>query len=219
MRDSELRFPEPTPLTWWVASFESSSQRHRAAARSFSMPADPDQTATIITSRAIRAGREEDFEQWVKELNRLARAAPGYRAAIRLGQTAGFQHLLFRFDDQATAEAWQANEAFSTHVAVADVYSTALRQTDVGDGVAFELPSDASASKWKRFVTTWLTVFPVLLMISLVVRTVLKDAPLPLQLLPSSLILTATLQWVILPRLQRYTRFWLLQDSSGRLQT
>ena len=182
------------------------------------MPIDPDQTATIITSRAIRAGHEQDFERWVEELNRHARAAPGYRAAIRLGQTAGFQHLLFRFDDRAAADTWHDDPRMRAHVAVADRFSTALRQLETGDGVTFELPSDASASKWKRFVTTWLTVFPVLLLISMMVRTVLKDAPLPLQLLPSSLLLTATLQWIILPRLQRYTRFWLLQDSSGRLQ-
>lgn len=182
------------------------------------MPIDPDQTATIITSRAIRAGHEQDFERWVEELNRHARAAPGYRAAIRLGQTAGFQHLLFRFDDRAAADTWHDDPRMRAHVDVADRFSTALRQLETGDGVTFELPSDASASKWKRFVTTWLTVFPVLLLISMLVRTVLKDAPLPLQLLPSSLLLTATLQWIILPRLQRYTRFWLLQDSSGRLQ-
>ncbi len=182
------------------------------------MPIDPDQTATIITSRAIRAGHEQDFERWVEELNRHARAAPGYRAAIRLGQTAGFQHLLFRFDDRAAADSWHDDPKMRAHIAVADRFSTALRQLETGDGVTFELPSDASASKWKRFVTTWLTVFPVLLLISMMVRTVLKDAPLPLQLLPSSLLLTATLQWIILPRLQRYTRFWLLQDSSGRLQ-
>ena len=174
---------------------------------------------TIVASRAIRAGHEDDFESWVTELCRLARAAPGYRAAIRLGQTAGFQHLLLRFDDRESGEAWHAAPAVRAHVAVADGFSTALRQSDVGDGVTFELPSDASASKWKRFITTWLTVFPLLLVISLVVRTTLKDVSLPLQLLPSSLILTATLQWIILPRLQRYTRVWLLQDGSGRLQT
>lgn len=183
------------------------------------MPADPDQTATIVTSRAIRAGHEEEFERWVEELNRLARSAPGYRAAIRLGQTAGFQHLIFRFDNRAAAETWHDDPRMRGHVAVADRFSTSLRQIEVGDGVAFDLPSDASASKWKRFVTTWLTVFPVLLVVSLIVRTALKTAPLPLQLLPSSLLLTATLQWIILPRLQRYTRFWLLQDGSGRLRT
>ena len=183
------------------------------------MPIDPDQTATIVTSRAIRAGHEQDFERWVEELNRLARVAPGYLAAIRLGQTAGFQHLLFRFDDRAAADTWHDDPKMRAHVAIADRFSTALRQLEVGDGVIFDLPSDASASKWKRFVTTWLTVFPVLLIISMMVRAALKDAPLPLQLLPSSLLLTATLQWIILPRLQRYTRFWLLQDGSGRLQT
>lgn len=183
------------------------------------IPIDPARTATVVTSRAIRAGHEQDFEQWVTELNRLARAAPRYRAAIRLGQTAGFQHLLFRFDDRAAVEAWHEDAQIRAHVAIADGFSTSLRQIDVGEGVAFELPSDASASKWKRFVATWLTVFPILLTISLVIRTALKDAPLPLQLLPSSLLLTASLQWIILPRLQRYTRFWLLQDGSGRLQT
>lgn len=183
------------------------------------MPKDPDQTATIITSRAIRAGHEDDFDHWVEELGRLARAAPGYRAEIRLGQTAGFQHLLFRFDDRHAAETWQADERFRAHVMVADGFSTGLIQTEAGDGAGFELPSDASASKWKRFVTTWLTVFPVLLVISLSVRTALQDAPLPLQLLPSSLLLTATLQWIILPRLQRHARFWLLQNSAGQLKT
>ncbi len=182
------------------------------------MPSDPDQTATIVTSRAIRAGREEDFETWVDGLYSLARAAPGYRAAIRLGQTAGFQHLLFRFDNRHSADAWEADKSVCEHVALANDFSTALHQTKSGDRVSFELPSDASASKWKRFVTTWLTVFPVLLVVSLVMRMLLKDVPQPLQLLPSSLLLTAMLQWVILPRLQRYTRFWLLQDSSGRLR-
>ncbi|UYY77043.1 antibiotic biosynthesis monooxygenase [Sphingomonas sp. R1] len=183
------------------------------------MPADPPQTATVVTSRAIRAGHEQEFEAWVETLQRLARTAPGYRAAIRLGQTAGFQHLLFRFDDQARADAWHDSPAVRAHVAIADGWSTARRQIQSGDRIAFDLPSDASASKWKRFITTWLAVFPVLLVFSAATRTLLHQAPLPLQLLPSSLLLTATLQWIILPRLQRYTRFWLLQDRSGRLQT
>ena len=134
------------------------------------MPADPDQTATIVTSRAIRAGHKEEFDQWVDELDRLALAAPGYRAAIRLGQTAGFQHLLFRFDNQSAADKWQADAALKAHVAAADTFSTALTQTNAGNRDTFELPSDASASKWKRFATTWLTVFPILLIISFVVR-------------------------------------------------
>lgn len=183
------------------------------------MSIDPEQTATIVVSRAIRAGHEDDFDRWVKTLDDLARSAPGYRCAIRLGQTAGFQHLLFRFEDRDAADRWQADPRIVAHNRIADGFSTTLAQTRTGDNVAFELPSDATASKWKRFVTTWLTVFPLLLVISVLVRSVLRDAPIPLQLLPSSVLLTAMLQWVVLPRLQRYTRFWVLQGESGKLQT
>lgn len=183
------------------------------------MPVDPEQTTTIVFSRSISAGREQDFDAWVEELYRLARAAPAYRAAIRLGQTAGFQHLLFRFENARAAELWQEETPVKAHIAIADSFSTALSQTRTGDNVRFELPSDASASKWKRFLTTWLAVFPVLLVVSLAFRMLLKDVPQPLQLLPSSLLLTATLQWIILPKLQRYTRTWLLQGSSGELKT
>jgi antibiotic biosynthesis monooxygenase (ABM) superfamily enzyme len=92
------------------------------------MPANSDQTVTIVTSRAIRAGCEEDFERWVEGLNLITCAAPGYRATVRLGQTAGFQHLLFRFDDQATAEAWQASKSLTAHVAVTDGYVACERR-------------------------------------------------------------------------------------------
>jgi antibiotic biosynthesis monooxygenase (ABM) superfamily enzyme len=85
--------------------------------------------------------------------------------------------------------------------------------------VQFDLPSDASAAKWKRFVTTWLAVFPVLLAISSLTRWLLEDWPPLLQLIPSSLMLTATLQWIILPRIQRWSRFWLLRGADGDLRT
>lgn len=183
------------------------------------MPADPEQTATIVISRAVRVGHEDTFGAWVDRIDRLATGAPGYRATIRLGQTAGFQHLLFRFDDRAAADAWRCSDPMAALSAEADRFSTALLQLDTGNVVTFELPSDASASKWKRFVTTWLAIFPILLIVSSLVRLPFKDAPLPLQLIPSSLLLTATLQWIVLPRLQRYTRFWVLQNSAGRLQT
>lgn len=182
------------------------------------MPSDPEATTTVATSRAIRAGYENDFQVWAEELCRLARTATGYRAAIRLGQTAGFQHLLLRFDNQDAADTWMKDPPVIEHVVIANRYSTGLLQIEAGNEVAFELPSDATASKWKRFATTWVTVFPVLLFMTSMIRMILNGVPASLQLLLSSLLLTATLQWVILPRLQRHTRFWLLQDQTGRLK-
>jgi antibiotic biosynthesis monooxygenase (ABM) superfamily enzyme len=178
-----------------------------------------DQIATVAVSRAIKAGREADFDRWADRLDALAHDAPGYMAGLRLGQTQGLQHLVFRFRTRPDAEAWQAGAVYRAHSAKADDFSVGLDQLECGDPVRIELPSDASASKWKRFVTTWIAVFPILLAISTAVRALLKDVPPPLQLIPSSLLLTAALQWIVLPRLQRWSRFWVLKNVKGDLRT
>lgn len=181
---------------------------------------DPDpMPGTVISSRAIRAGAEDAFEQWADRLQHAAHGAPGYRGAIQLRQTKGLQHLIFRFDTEGEAEAWRNGEAFRLLSRQADVVSVGRDQMCAGDTARFEIPSDNAAVGWKRFITTWIAVFPVLFAISSVMRWLLGDWPPALQLIPSSLILTATLQWIILPRLQRWSRFWLLQDANGKLRT
>jgi hypothetical protein len=174
---------------------------------------------TVISSRAIKAGAEARFEPWADRLNKAAQDASGYLAGMRLGQTQGLQHLVFRFRTEAEAQAWRTGATFKELASEADAFSVGLDQVNSGDPAQFEVPGDASAAKWKRFVTTWIAVFPVLLAISSLVRWLLDEWPPALQLIPSSLMLTAMLQWVILPRLQRWSRFWLLQGTDGDLRT
>lgn len=174
---------------------------------------------TVISSRAVRAGAEARFERWADHLQQAATDAPGYLGAMQLRQTQGLQHLVFRFASQAEAAAWRESEAFVRLGREADAFSAGRDQVHSGDPARFELPSDNAAVGWKRFVTTWLAVFPVLLAISTIMRSLLGGLPPALQLVPSSLILTAILQWVILPRLQRWSRAWLLKDSKGDLLT
>lgn len=174
---------------------------------------------TVISSRAIRAGAEDAFERWADRLQDAAHRAPGYLGAIQLRQTLGLQHLVFRFETESDAKAWHDSAAFGQLSREADAVSAGRDQICAGDTARFEIPSDNAAVGWKRFVTTWLAVFPVLLGISSIMRWLLADWPPALQLVPSSLILTAMLQWIILPRLQRWSRVWLLQDVDGHLRT
>ena len=183
------------------------------------MPLDNASSGTVISSRAIQAGAEASFDAWADRLDKAAQEAPGYLAGVRLGQTQGLQHQVFRFRTEADAQTWRTGESFQRLVSEADAFSVGLDQVKPGDPVRFEVPSDASAAKWKRFVTTWIAVFPVLLAISSLVRWLLEGWPTALQLVPSSLMLTATLQWIILPRLQRWSRFWLLRGANGNLRT
>lgn len=175
-------------------------------------------SGTFISSRAVRAGQEPRFEDWVDRLQQAAQAAPGYLGAIQLRQTRGLQHVVVQFDTQANAQAWRDSPRLMSLSRDADAFSVGLNQVGRGDPARFEIPSDSSAVGWKRFVTTWAAVFPLLLAISTVMRWLLAAWPPILQLLPSSLILTAVLQWIVLPRLQRWSRIWVLEDSNGQLR-
>lgn len=183
------------------------------------MPDPNASPGTVISSRAVRAGAEARFECWADRLQHAAKDAPGYLGAMQLRQTQGLQHFVFRFASKAEAAAWRDGEAFVALGREADAFSAGRDQVHSGDPARFELPSDNAAVGWKRFVTTWLAVFPVLLAISTIMRLLLGGLPPAIQLVPSSLILTAILQWVILPRLQRWSRAWLLKDTNGDLRT
>ncbi|WP_298811203.1 hypothetical protein [uncultured Sphingomonas sp.] len=61
-------------------------------------------------------------------------------------------------------------------------------------------------------------MLPVLLIVSTIVRALLPTLPSPVQIIVSSLLLTSLLQWVILPRVQRAARAWMLKDARGALR-
>jgi antibiotic biosynthesis monooxygenase (ABM) superfamily enzyme len=174
--------------------------------------------ATLVLSRAVRPGKADAFARWIDELSAAARAADGFAGIVRLGQTDALQHLLLRFEDDATLARFRASAGYRALAEHGDELTVGIDQVATGRDVDIELPSDASASPWKRFIVTWLSVLPVLLLVSTVVRTLLPALPPPVQIIISSLLLTSLLQWVILPRVQRAARAWMLKDAGGALR-
>jgi uncharacterized protein len=173
--------------------------------------------ATLVESRVIRAGREADFARWADAQAAALAAAPGHQGTVRLEQADGLFHLIARFHDEAALRGFRDSPEAQALAAQADALSVALVQQGTGDDLRLTIPSEAAARKWKRFVTTLAAVFPVLLVLSTAVRSLVPHWPPPAQLLLSSPLLTATLQWLILPRLQRWSRLWTLRDAHGRL--
>lgn len=179
---------------------------------------DDARPATLVISRAVLPGKAEAFTRWIEELSAAASAAEGFSGLVRLGQTDALQHLLLRFADRAALDRFRASAAYRALAARGDELTVGTDQVASGRDVDIELPSDASASPWKRFIVTWLSVLPVLLIVSTIVRALLPTLPSPVQIIVSSLLLTSLLQWVILPRVQRAARAWMLKDARGALR-
>ena len=176
-------------------------------------------TATAVISRAVRPGRLDAFRDWADRVDAAAGAQPGFLGLLRLEQSGGLHHLVHRFESRAALDRWEGSPDQRALIEVGHDASVGLHQVKAGERAHFDLPSESGGSKGKTFLVTWLTVLPVLLALSSAVRALFPDLPPLLQTALSSLLLTGMLTTVILPRVQRWSRFWLLQDASGRLKT
>jgi len=177
------------------------------------MSTDP---ATLVITRIVPARLVDAFHGWAEALEISAAAAPGHRASLRLEQAGGVFHLVHQFAGPAERDRWRHSPDVARLHHEAKRFPVERRQTAEGRVVHLVVPSESASSRRKTFLATWIAVFPVLLALSTSVRAVAGDLPQPVQLLFSSLVLTALLQFVILPRVQRLVRPWTLADSEGR---
>lgn len=176
-------------------------------------------TATAVISRAVRPGRLDEFRAWADRLDAAVGTQPGFLGLIRLEQSGGLHHLVHRFDSRAALDRWKASPDYHALIEAGRHASVGLHQVKTGERIHLDVPSESGGSKWKLFLVTWVIVLPVLLALSSGIRALFPGLPPLVQTAISSLLLTGALTTVILPRLQRWSRFWLLQDARGKLKT
>ncbi|UYY59607.1 hypothetical protein [Sphingomonas sp. S2-65] len=173
--------------------------------------------ATLVESHAIHPTRTDRFVAWRDAYVDAIGAAPGHRATTEMEQPGGLNHLFSWFETAADLDAWTKSDSYRRLSEARDAFTATLVQRGTGSALRFEVPSEATARKWKRFLVTWCAVLPILLALNTAVRTLFPGLPPLVQLCVTSPILTALLTWVVLPRIQRWSSYWLLQDRHGRL--
>jgi antibiotic biosynthesis monooxygenase (ABM) superfamily enzyme len=178
----------------------------------------PARHATLVTSRLVFAGREEAFARWIDRVEAAARESPGYLGGARMDQPGGLSHFLHRFASESDLNRWSDSAERHRLTEEADSFSGPRRQTALGLQPHFHLPSEAAAPKWRTWIATWAAVFPLLLVLNALVGLLPFDLPKPVELAATSLVMTATLTWLILPRVRKLLRPWLLCDHDGELR-
>ena len=97
---------------------------------------------TVVVSRTVFPGFEDEYDEWVKEIVKAASEAKGNTGVTTLipqrGKT-GLYHVLFRFKDQASVEAWENSEVRRKLTLKADAFprSTARLLLDWKHGSAY----------------------------------------------------------------------------------
>ncbi|MGA8117394.1 MAG: hypothetical protein WCA46_27475 [Actinocatenispora sp.] len=181
---------------------------------------DDDEPVTVTVTRVVRPGKEREFARWADEVDSAAARFDGHLGGIRLHDAQGVNHLVYRFDSAANLHAWEESTVRSELIEQGDRVSDPRRSTVSGLDNWFHVPGPTAAQRWKTFLLTWVAAYPILLLISTGLGAVAPWLPRPVALAVTSGTLTALLTWVVLPRLTRQARPWLLRgaraDPAGR---
>lgn len=171
---------------------------------------------TLINSRVVAARREDAFRAWAERLGAAAEAHPGFAGALRIVQTGGIFHLAHRFESAEALRAWETSSARRRLDEEAHAFSTPRREVVEGDLPWVQLPSEADAPKWKRFLMTWAAALPVALAMSALFAALGDPLPALAQAAITSLVLVGAMTFVIIPRLSRWLQPWVMRDGDGR---
>ncbi|HZX02834.1 hypothetical protein [Kribbella sp.] len=166
---------------------------------------------TVVVTRVVRPGREEEFDRWAAELDVAAEQCDGHLASVRLHDEQGLNHLVHLFDTPEQLKAWEQSAERAALIARGNELSDVRRTTADGLHGWFSVPS--TSRRWKSLLLTWLAVYPILLALASLLKWIAPGLPQPALLAISSCTLTALLTWIVLPWVNRHARPWLFRPA------
>jgi hypothetical protein len=174
----------------------------------------PSKEVTVVVNIRIKPGCEKDYDGWLERFLILQRKVPGYlgtTAIMETGTDSSVRHMIHRFRDKASLEAWENSEELHKLTEEVNKYSTPYLQKATGLETWFSLP-DLKAivppPKWKMAIVTFIGAYCISLLASFILRPYLGSQPLLFNLF-MAIILVIGLTYFAMPLLSRLLRRWL----------
>jgi antibiotic biosynthesis monooxygenase (ABM) superfamily enzyme len=186
--------------------------------------ADP---ITVSITRTVDPERAKEVAAWARAGQDLLSASPGYLGSgwIRPDPASPDWHMLFRFADAESLEAWQRSPErawwwASAQGLVEDAHQE--RRTgiegwfDEPTKVEVIAPRPATPPRWKQMVAIFLVFYPLSLGANLLLGWLIPDWVVPLRVLALVVIVSPIMTYLALPAVTRALRPWLLKEPRPR---
>ncbi|MDP6822180.1 MAG: antibiotic biosynthesis monooxygenase [Dehalococcoidia bacterium] len=178
---------------------------------------------TVTISEIVKPDRVQEFEEWLKGLNRVLREADGFIGVdvIRPREHAHPEYVtIIKFTDYDRLKRWQESPVRNEWVAkVSDltVDDPEIQQT-TGFEVWFTRPGGAGVTPptpayYKMVLLGIAAVYPLILASVFGLGPLLDSLPFVIELLISVTIISALLTYPVMPVLTRVLSFWLYPSS------
>ena len=179
---------------------------------------------TIVVSRRIKSGCEKDCDDWLTRYLKLEKEVPGYIGTtiiIQGGTDLAVRHIIHRFKDKESLDAWENSEVAIKQIEEANKYSVRYYGRATGLETWFNLPNltVTAPPKWKMAIVTFIGAYCISSLVTLLFTFdhSLRQYPFLVNTVMTT-ILVICLTYFIMPILSRLLRQWLYPNSIIDLQ-
>lgn len=175
-----------------------------------------DDPVTVLVTRRPIAGKEADFEEYLKGITRAASAQPGHLGSTIFRPSGGKDRayrILFRFDRRSNLERWeQSDERRKWRETARQVSQPRETQVESGLEAWFTVPNcdvPVHPPKIRQAMVVWLGIFLIVTVLSVLLMPWIAHWPLIPRTALFTAIVVALMTWVVMPRLSRWFAGWL----------
>nr|WSY57892.1 antibiotic biosynthesis monooxygenase [Streptomyces sp. NBC_00886] len=178
--------------------------------------------ASVMITRTVRPGREDDYRRWLVRLIHAAEDFPNNLGTAVVAPNHGESNtfrLVHRFADQDALRAWEDSEVRRALSAEADEFSASQRQAATGMEAWFstrQAPSLPWPKKWKMALVTSSAVYGLTaIIIPLEMAWVPRSWSFYSTNVITNVLIGGLMTYLVMPILTRVLRRWLYRARSS----
>ena len=175
---------------------------------------------TTTVSRRVKPGHEPFYEQFLKGIIAAANRFPGHLGVeVFRPETAsgGEYRIVYRFDNAEHLRAWLESDERAAWLERVEPHVIGPMRTQFVTGLEtwFTLPGRPATRPpppYKMAVVTWITIFPLITLVVVVLGPLLKGLALVPSLAVTTAVTVPIMTWLAMPVVARLLRRWLYPD-------
>jgi uncharacterized protein len=176
--------------------------------------ADP---VTVVSTRLVKSGCEEAFEEWLKGIGDAAGRFPGLlgRNVVRPRHAAHPEYvIIFQFDSDVHLRGWLDSSERKEWLAKVEPLTQSPLKEEVLTGLEtwFSPPGRpliAPPPKYKMIAVTFIAIFPLANLLPPALAPVLNPLPPLIRSVLVTLIMLVVMTYLVMPRLTKLFMGWL----------
>jgi uncharacterized protein len=176
---------------------------------------------TTTVTRRVKPGHEALYEQFLTGIITAASEFPGHLGVEVFrpeSAGAGEYRTVYRFDTAEHLRRWLDSEEHAAWLERAEPHVIGPIRTSFVTGLEswFTLPGSPGMPPpppYKMALITWITIFPLITVVIVVLGPLIKDLAVVPRLAITTAITVPLMTWVVMPRVTRLLRRWLYPSA------